>query len=84
MQITRLIGWPELRACGIRWSRQYILKQEKAGNFPPRVRLGPNSVAWRFDEIQEWLAARSDARDRETAAPRGWQKKQLVEAEAER
>lgn len=23
--------------------------------FPKKVRLGPNSVAWRGDDIQEWL-----------------------------
>ena len=24
-------------------------------NFPQKIRLGPNSVAWRGDEVQAWL-----------------------------
>lgn len=24
-------------------------------DFPQKIRLGPNSVAWRGDEVQEWL-----------------------------
>jgi hypothetical protein len=34
---------------------------------PRRVRLGPNRIAWREDEIEAWLAARSAARDGEAA-----------------
>jgi predicted DNA-binding transcriptional regulator AlpA len=39
-----------------RWERQ--------GLFPKRVRLGPNSVGWRMEEVDEW------ADD-----PAGWVKK---------
>ena len=28
---------------------------EKTEGFPARIRLGPNSVAWKGDEVQQWL-----------------------------
>jgi predicted DNA-binding transcriptional regulator AlpA len=28
---------------------------EKTEGFPTRIRLGPNSVAWKGDEVQQWL-----------------------------
>jgi predicted DNA-binding transcriptional regulator AlpA len=86
MQLTRLIGGKELQALGIRFSRAYLLKLEKRGQFPQRVRLGPNSVAWRLDEIQQWIEMRSAARgpQREPVpiAPRGRPKKTQIELEA--
>ena len=30
----------------------------KAGTFPPPVQLGPNSIGWYEDEIDQWLADR--------------------------
>lgn len=69
MKITRLVGWDYLRDHGIRWSRQHTLAEEKKGRFPRRVRLGPNSIAWREDEIQRFLQERSDAR---TDQPSRW------------
>lgn len=38
-------------------SEAWIYRQEKNGNFPARVRLGPNSVGWIEDEIEAWMAA---------------------------
>lgn len=46
---------------GIPFSRSYINRLERAGKFPRRVKLGPNTVAWREDEIDEWLASRERA-----------------------
>jgi prophage regulatory protein len=34
------------------------VKLEKRGEFPKRVRLGPNSVGWIESEIDDWLAKR--------------------------
>jgi len=86
MQLTRLIGAKELRALGVPFSRAYLLKLEKRRQFPQRVRLGPNSVAWRLDEIQQWIEMRSAARgpQREPVpiAPRGRPKKTQIELEA--
>ncbi|WP_432722275.1 AlpA family transcriptional regulator [Jeongeupia wiesaeckerbachi] len=38
-------------------ARSSIYRAEGAGRFPHRVKLGPNSVGWRSDEIEAWLAA---------------------------
>ncbi|MEL6190044.1 MAG: AlpA family phage regulatory protein [Myxococcota bacterium] len=32
---------------------------EKRGEFPKRIRLGPQSVGWLEHEIDDWLAKRS-------------------------
>ena len=39
-------------------SRCTIYRSVKAGRFPRQVRLGPNRVAWRADEIAAWNDAR--------------------------
>ncbi len=38
---------------GVKKSKIYA--DIKKGEFPSPVRLGPKSVAWRSDEIQEWI-----------------------------
>jgi prophage regulatory protein len=40
-------------------SRSFIYRHEAAGTFPRRRHLGPRSVAWRSDEIEEWMQSRS-------------------------
>ena len=44
-------------------SRWTINRKEEAGDFPKRVRLGPNSVAWLEDEVDAWLGERIAERD---------------------
>ncbi len=39
-------------------SKQTIYRWESQGQFPKRVRLGANSVAWLESEVREWLASR--------------------------
>ena len=39
-----------------------IYRDEKAGRFPPRVRLGPNSVGWYEHEVQDWVQTRERVR----------------------
>jgi predicted DNA-binding transcriptional regulator AlpA len=80
MKLTRLIGAKDLQALGIRFSRQYLLVLEKRCEFPQRVRLGPNSVAWRLDEVQAWIDERSGAR---TGRPSRWAAGAPMELEAE-
>ena len=59
----RFLRYAELRPMkGIPFSKVHIDRLEKAGRFPRRVRLGPNTVAWREDELDDWSAARSNAR----------------------
>lgn len=38
--------------------RSSVYQLERDGLFPKRVAIGPRSVAWREDEIAEWVAAR--------------------------
>lgn len=35
-----------------------IWRDEKAGSFPSRIRIGQNSVGYRLSDIQDWLASR--------------------------
>ena len=59
MQIDRLlISKKELKTIGIPYSPQHIARLEKAGQFPKRVQLGQCRVAWRYEEICEWIAER--------------------------
>ena len=39
-------------------SRQQIWRDIRAETFPAPIELGPNSVGWYADEIDEWLASR--------------------------
>jgi hypothetical protein len=41
----------------------HIWRLEKAGRFPRRVKLGPNSVGWVSTEIDAWIEARIAERD---------------------
>jgi prophage regulatory protein len=59
---TRLITQRELRGI-IPFTPQHILRLEKKGRFPRRVRLGENRVVWLLSEIEAWIAERMAARD---------------------
>ena len=45
------------------YSETHIMRLEREGKFPQRVRLGPNAVGFVEDEVDEWLRARMDERD---------------------
>jgi len=54
------------------YSPMHIWRLEKAGRFPRRLKLGPNSVGWLAEEIDDWIKARvaeRDAKLTEKAAP---------------
>lgn len=46
------------------YSPMHLWRLEKAGRFPQRVKLGPNSVGWVSTEIDAWIEARIAERDR--------------------
>ncbi len=46
-------------------SAMEIWRREKAGQFPRRVKLGPNSVGWVEEEIDAFLEKLVAARDAE-------------------
>jgi prophage regulatory protein len=41
-----------------RRSRTQRWRDIRKGTFPPPIELGPNSIGWFEDEIDEWLATR--------------------------
>ena len=45
------------------YSPMHLWRLEKAGKFPLRVRLGPNSVGWVEEEIDTWIENRIAERD---------------------
>jgi len=47
----------------VKYSPQHIARLEKAGQFPKRIRLGQNRVAWLLSEIEEWIEIRLQRRD---------------------
>lgn len=42
-------------------SRATRWRWEREGVFPRRVRIGPNSIGWRYSELRAWLAGRNTA-----------------------
>jgi len=45
-----------VKATGL--SRTTLWRLERRGDFPKRIRLGPNSRGWLQSEIQEWIESR--------------------------
>ena len=43
-----------------------IARLEKAGEFPKRIKLGLGRVGWVLNEIDEWIEARKDDREKVT------------------
>lgn len=58
----RLITGAELRQI-VPYTSQHILRLEKTGKFPCRIKVGPNRVAWLLSEVEAWVAARVAERD---------------------
>ncbi len=44
------------------WSRQHILREEKAGRFPKRIQMGPHTVKWSDLEVSRWIEAKKAQR----------------------
>ena len=45
-----------MERCGIKKTSVYT--KMRKGTFPRPVKLGPNSIAWRSDEIESWIESR--------------------------
>ena len=52
-------------------SRPYVWKLIGQGAFPRPLHLGKRARAWRSDEIDAWIEARSAERDRRTSGEAG-------------
>jgi prophage regulatory protein len=53
----RIVTQKELRLL-VPYTPQHILRLEKAGKFPARIRLGMNRVGWLLTEIEAWITSR--------------------------
>jgi prophage regulatory protein len=51
----KVLGYPDLRSKGIKFTRQHIHKLTRQGRFPPPFKLGNNTNAWTETEIDEYL-----------------------------
>jgi prophage regulatory protein len=59
--ISALVRSSEL-ANIVPYSMNHIRRLEYAGDFPKRVRIGPNRVGWVRTEVEAWINARMGAR----------------------
>jgi prophage regulatory protein len=59
----RVLSYGDLKAKGIRFSRQWIHQLVNRGEFPAPINLGEQSVAFVEEEIDAWLASRIRDRD---------------------
>lgn len=57
MQVDRIVRPAEAVTITGR-SLASIWRDERAGNFPPKVRIGQNAVGYRLSQLQEWLDTR--------------------------
>ena len=53
----RIIRQPELLSL-VGFSKSHLVRLEKSGQFPERIKLGDRRVGWSFNEVQEWVKAR--------------------------
>jgi prophage regulatory protein len=62
-EFPRVLGRAQLVDWGITYTNTHLLRLEKECQFPRRVPLGANRVAWVETEIDEWLRERIAGRD---------------------
>jgi len=62
----RLMTYDQMKSKGVPYSGMHLRRLEAAGKFPRRVKIGAR-VAWVETEVDEWLAAKVEARDKVAA-----------------
>ena len=50
-------------------SNSTLFRWERDGNFPPRIKIGHKTVAWRIADVENWLASAS-GHDKPTDRPK--------------
>jgi predicted DNA-binding transcriptional regulator AlpA len=65
----RLLRFEDLALKGISYGRDHLRYKCKAGEFPSPVQISPKRIAWREDDVDQWIA--SLVRQGEQAKPRG-------------
>ncbi len=51
----RLLSWPQVQKLLAGRSSSSVRRDEFAGRFPRRVKIGPRQVGWFAHEIDSWL-----------------------------
>jgi prophage regulatory protein len=59
----RVLSYGDLKAKGVRFSRQWIRELVSRGEFPAPIKLGEQSVGFIETEVDAWIAARIRERD---------------------
>jgi prophage regulatory protein len=67
----RILDHRALKDRGVSFTSVHLLRLEKLGRFPKRVRVGENRVGWIEAEIDQYLRERIAVRD-SPPRPRGW------------
>lgn len=63
----RILRLPDVRAkAGLQRSTIYLRSAD--GSFPKPLKLGPRSIGWLESEVDQWIEARAQERDRELPA----------------
>ena len=66
--MAKLVDQRQLKSLkGIPYSATQIWRLEKAGQFPQRITLGGNRVAWLENEIDAWIEAKAELRQSSAA-----------------
>jgi len=56
--LPRIVTRRELRLI-VPFSPQHILRLEKQGKFPKRIKIGERRVGWYLSDVEAWLADRA-------------------------
>ena len=56
-ELPRIITKRELRTM-VPYTPQHILKLEKLGRFPKRIRVGERRVGWLLSDVEAWISSR--------------------------
>ena len=68
--VKKFIVLPQVQEI-VPYSASHIWRLEKSGEFPKRIRLGGNRVAWLQSEVNSWveskLASRNDNSQRDVS-----------------
>jgi prophage regulatory protein len=59
----KFLRFEDLQQYGITWSRVHLDRLQKAGQFPKKIKLGPNTAAYLESEIVAWIEARCADRE---------------------
>ena len=63
-----LLSRSDLKTLGIIVSNSSLLRWEKLGRFPRRIRMAGTTVAWLKSEVDDWFEERADERKRHVYA----------------